>query len=75
MDAGRLKTFRTFSDDGPAQLVLAGDTVTREAYRTVVEFIIQLGTDDELDPTQAAELFIVRLCLSAGLRVFCSASP
>lgn len=67
MHVDRLKTFRTFRDDG---VVITGEGTSLETrsavYRTVVEFIIQLeepitNTDDELDPTQAAELLIVRL--------------
>ena len=70
MDARRFKTFRTFPDDG---ITITGAGTPQEnqivVHRTVVEFIIQLeepitNTDDELDPSQAAELFIVRLCLS-----------
>lgn len=66
MHVDRFKTFRTFRDDG---ILVTGEGTPQEqravVYRTVVEFIIQLetpitNTDDELDPTQAAELLIVR---------------
>ena len=66
VDARRLKTFRTFRDDGIA-ITGAGTPQEQEitVHRTVVEFIIQLeepitNTDEELDPTQAAGLLIVR---------------
>jgi len=64
VDARRLKTFRTFRDDGIA-ITGAGTPQEQEItmHRTVVEFIIQLeepitNTDEELDPTQAAGLLI-----------------
>ena len=65
MDVRRLRTFRTFRDDG---ITITGAGTPQEQqivqHRTVVEFIIQLeepitNTDEELDPTQAAGLLIV----------------
>ena len=65
MDVRRLRTFRTFRDDG-ITTTGAGTPQERQTvqHRTVVEFIIQLeelitNTDEELDPTQAAGLLIV----------------
>ena len=74
MDARRLKTFRTFRDNG-ITITGAGTAQERQTvvHRTVVEFIIQLeqpitNTDEELDPTQAAGLLLVRypLCHDAA---------
>ena len=66
VDVRRLKTFRTFRDDG-ISITGAGTPQEKEnvVHRTVVEFIIQLeepitNTDEELDPTQAAGLLLVR---------------